>query len=183
MNVWRFLGASTVALWLIPEVRGFTEGSMFSHMLLQFPLLIISGACISGYVPQCFHQAWAKVDLMGLTSAVFASCVGTYWMIPAALDAALINPWADLVKYASWWCSGLVLFSAWERLSSAVRLFFFGNAAWMLASVGMLYLDAESRLCVNYRFDEQYATGVGLIINAVVMGMLAIVVRKSVDPG
>jgi hypothetical protein len=33
------------------------------------------------------------------------------------------------------------------------------NAAWMTTTAGLLYLDAEQQLCVNYLVDDQRATG------------------------
>lgn len=174
MSTWRWLGASAAALWLVPQIRYAVEAGMATHMLLQFPLLMASGACACGLLPTRLRAAWERVDAMGITSAILASSVGIYWMIPAALDSALLSPWVDVSKHLSWWLSGLALASAWARLGGVLRLFFFGNAGWMLASVGMLYHDAEARLCVNYRFDEQRATGIGLLIAAGLMGIVAL---------
>jgi len=174
MNKWRLLGALTAVLWWVPQSRFAVESSMATHMLLQFPLLMVSGACTAGMMERGLRATWERVDTMGLTSAIVVSCVGIYWMIPAALDAALVDPWTDALKHASWWMSGLVLSSAWSRLGSVLRLFFLGNAGWMLASVGMLYQDAQARLCVSYRFDEQQIAGTGLLIAAGLMGVVAV---------
>ena len=59
------------------------------------------------------------------------------------------------------------------RLGPVVAAFFLGNAAWMLATAGLLFHEAEVRLCVNYLVDDQVWTGTGLIAWALVLGGVA----------
>jgi hypothetical protein len=174
MSRWRVLGALSAASWLWPDLRHAVESNMTLHMLLQFPLLLLAGACAASLSPRGPHRAWARVDAHGLTSAVTVSCVAAYWMIPAALDAALLDPVVNLLKYASWWLGGAALASAWTRMRAGVRLFFLGNAGWMYASAGLMYQEAETRLCVSYLFDQQRWTGWGLVTVACLMGLAAV---------
>ena len=48
-------------------------------------------------------------------------------------------------------------------MSSVLRLFLLGGLAWMFATAGLLFAESEARLCVNYRLDEQAATGAALL--------------------
>jgi len=148
----------------------FIESRMSLHMLLEFPVLLAIGWWLARGRP---WPALARFDLQGLLSATLASCVFAFWMIPAALDLALLSGGFAAAKYASWIAAGALLAWSRERLSPVVAAFFLGNAAWMLATAGLLYRDAEAQLCVNYLVDDQLLTGAGLLAWALVLGGLA----------
>lgn len=148
------------------------ESRMSLHMLLEFPLLLALGWWLGRRWP----AAWlGRVDAQGLLGATVASCVFAFWMIPAALDLALLSGAMAAGKYASWIAAGALLAWGRERLSPVVAAFFLGNAVWMLATAGLLYRDAETQLCVNYLIDDQLVTGAGLLAWAFAMGALAAV--------
>lgn len=147
--------------------RHWVEGRMLPHMLLQFPWLMLAGAacaCAAAVWWPRLARVMGAVNRRGLLGVVMVSGVSGLWMVPAALDAALIDPLVAAAKYASWWLAGAALLSTWPRLVPAMRLFFIGNLAWMFATAGLLYADAEQRLCVNYLQDEQLWTGGALMI-------------------
>jgi hypothetical protein len=148
------------------------EGRMSLHMLLEFPALLALG----WWLGRRRRQPWpgfARIDGQGLLGATVASCVFAFWMIPAALDLALLSPGMAAAKYVSWIAAGALLAWGRERLSPVVAAFFLGNAAWMLATAGLLYRDGQTQLCVNYLIDDQLLTGAGLLAWAFVLGALA----------
>ncbi len=146
------------------------ESRMSLHMLLEFPALFGLGWWLGRRLP---WPALARIDAQGLLGATLASCVFAFWMIPAALDLALLSVAFAAAKYASWISAGALLAWGRERLSPVVAAFFLGNAAWMLATAGLLYRDAQTQLCVNYLIDDQLLTGAGLLAWAAALGALA----------
>ena len=179
-----------VLLW--PALRHGIESRMSLHMLLEFPLLFAAGwsasaLCLRRPRARPWLRAQRVMDWRGWTSATLASAVALVWMLPSALDAALLIPTVPAAKFASWWLAGWCLADAWRRMDAEVLLFFVGNAAWMMATAGLLYIDTPTRLCVNYLQDDQRHAGIGLVLLACALGVLAIrrVMRRvpRQDPG
>jgi hypothetical protein len=164
------------ALFAIDAVRQVVEGRMLLHMLLQFPLLAASGAAAAWLVARHAPRpasAWHRFDGDGLFAVLGALVVSSLWMLPVALDAAVLQSGVAAGKYASWWLAGAALRLSWHGLRPAMHLFLAGNLGWMLATAGLLYAEAEQRLCVSYRYDEQAWTGVGLCAAAVALFLQA----------
>ncbi len=158
--------ALTPLIFIVMPVRHTVESSMLLHMLVQFPLLLASGAASGRLLVAASasaRRAWTVIDHGGLLGMVILSAVSALWMVPAALDATLTEPGAAALKYTSWWLAGLALALSWRRMSDVLRLFLLGSLAWMFATAGLLFFDSEQRLCVNYRLDEQAATGMALL--------------------
>lgn len=172
------LAALPLLLWW-PALRFGVEARMSLHMLVEFPALVAAGwaACRlserhAGL--RRVHVLQSFFDWGGLSSVTFASGVAAVWMLPSALDAALMSGGVAAAKFASWWVAGWLLAASRRRMAPEVLLFFSGNLAWMLATAGMLYLDTPARLCVNYLQDDQRHTGTGLVLLAVVLGAVAL---------
>lgn len=164
-------------LW--PALRHGVESRMSLHMLGEFPALFIAGwsagRLCRGRLPA---RRWLRIqrllDWRGWTGAVLTSGVAWVWMLPSALDAALIWPTVAAAKLASWWLAGWLLADSWRRMDAEVLLFFVGNLAWMAATAGLLYIEAPVRLCVNYLQGDQRQAGIGLVMLALLLGALAI---------
>ncbi|MBX3679091.1 MAG: hypothetical protein KF710_02815 [Rhodocyclaceae bacterium] len=163
-------------LLLIPPLRHILEASMLTHMLVEFPLLFIAGWLAGGWLTHHRLPAGlpAVVDAHGLLGLALASCVGALWMIPSMLDLSLLDASVQASKYASWTLCGLLFRSSWKRAGPVVSAFFLGNTGWMLATAGLLYQEAQQRLCVSYLLDEQLITGRGLVALAILIGAFAI---------
>lgn len=164
--------ACSPLLLLIAPLRHALESSMLPHMLLEFPLLVLAGAAAATLLRE--HAAAAarlllRLDPRGSLGACLLLCCSAVWMVPTALDLALIDPRLAAVKLLSWWGSGLLLGSGGTRMSMTLRVFVIGNLVWMLASAGMLYESAPARLCVSYLQDEQIWTGRALIALALLL--------------
>lgn len=162
----------------VPIVGHGIESRMALHMLLEFPMLFASGFAAFRFVQSHLvirtREPLAVPDHLGIAGLTAASCIFAFWMIPAALDAALIDPRIAAVKYASWWIAGATTANSIQRASSEVLIFFYGNAAWMSATAGLLYVEATERLCVSYLFGDQATAGKGLIALAIAFGIFAV---------
>jgi hypothetical protein len=163
-------------LFFIEPIRYLVESRMATHMLLQFPLLVASGWMLAVAFPA--HNRWPRsfdaLDAHGLLGIGFASCVLAFWMIPTALDLAMLSEPVRWAKYASLWLTGLALHRSRERLNTELAVFFVGTLVWMMATVGLVYQTLPQRLCVSYLIDEQRWTGVGLVAAALLLGATAL---------
>jgi len=156
-----------------PAVRRWLEGRMSLHMGLELPLLLLCGWLMASAAPRRW-AAFERVDAGGLLAATIASCVLAVWMVPAALDWAVLAPAVAWLKYAMWTCAGALLHAARPRITPVIQAFFLANAAWMTTTAGLLYLDAEQQLCVNYLVDDQQVTGWALVGWGIALGAWAL---------
>ena len=153
-------------------LRHAIESRMALHMLVEFPLLLASGWAAARLAAR--HVPTDAFDALGLLGVAVVSCVSAFWMIPAALDLALLHEPMRWAKVASWVGAGALLARSAPRLGDEIAVFFLGNLAWMLATAGLLYREAEGRLCVSYLYDDQRWTGNGLVVLALALGALAL---------
>jgi hypothetical protein len=163
--------------WL--PLRHVVESQMTLQMLVEFPVLFGAGWCFQRLgtqqpIMRNTLRVLGFIDWRGWTGAVLAICVAMVWMVPSVLDAALLSSEAAAAKYLSWWLAGWVFAGSWCRMDPEVVLFFAGNLAWMMASAGMLYIDAPSQLCVNFLQDDQRYAGMGLVLLALALGGLCV---------
>lgn len=189
-RVWRLVLALLPLALLWPTLRHGVESRMSLHMLGEFPVLFIAGwsasrLCLVQPPARRWLRAQRLLDWKGWTGVVLTSGVALVWMVPSALDAALLWPTAAVVKLASWWLAGWLLADSWRRMDSEMLLFFVGNLAWMAATAGLLYIDTPARLCVSYLQDDQRHAGVGLVLLALLLGALALrqVMGNASRPG
>lgn len=150
----------------IPAVRGWFESHMTRHMLVQLPLITATGwllADFCGSGQKSCLRAWNAYGLPGLLLGLLAT---SFWMIPRAIDAARLLPWAEAAKFGSLLAAGAAFRYSWPLAGRIVQAFFLGNWCWMAAVVGLLYQDAPTRLCAVYLADEQINAGFWLVIVA-----------------
>ncbi len=159
-------------LLLLPAVRGELESRMSLHMAVELPGLLMLGWLLGSIAPGRWTVP-ARIDADGLFGATTASCVLALWMLPAALDMAVLDPGVGLIKYVLWIATGVLLRTARSRISPVIAAFFLVNASWMTATAGLLYLDAEQQLCVNYLIDDQQVTGWALLSWSVALAAIA----------
>jgi hypothetical protein len=155
---------------LVLFLRDWLEIDMTRHMLLEFPLLLIAGALVGHALDERFRTPIERCNRLGLLGFVFASLVLTYWMIPAALDAALLNGWVAAGKYASLVLGGVLLRSSFRVAPLPLQAFFVGNFAWMTATIGLIYQSAPQQLCLNYLPEAQWSAGEAIVAAAVIAG-------------
>lgn len=170
---------SNVLLWIaaalsvgVPALREWLELSMARHMLIEFPLLLAAGAAAAASITPRMHARVAPFDYLGLTGLTWFSLTLAYWMIPAALDAALAHGALAVTKYASLLAAGCALRISLAHAPIAMQAFFIGNCVWMTATVGLLYQELPQQLCLFYLQDAQVRAGEGLVGVAVIGGVV-----------
>lgn len=142
---------------------------MARHMLLQFPLLVLAGTALASSLPPRVRAACATINAHGLAGLLLCLLVSGFWMIPRALDQALLLPQMEFAKFATLLAAGGALQLSWRGAGTMIQTFFIGNWAWMTAVAGLLYQDVSARLCNAYLLDEQVVAGRGLVVLAVIM--------------
>src|SRR5690625_196561 len=111
-------GVLLFLLLAMPPVRLLLESYMLLHMLVQLPLLIISGMLIGDYLVKRFPGFFDKYDHNGIPGILLVYLVTMYWMIPRAMDEALLLPAVEIFKYISLpFLAGIALRNSWNRLN------------------------------------------------------------------
>lgn len=169
------LALSTIAAGALPPLRGWLEADMARHMLVQFPLLVAAGALLGASLPDRVRGRIAAFNAHGLAGFALFLLVTAFWMIPRALDEALLSPGIEIAKFASLVAAGAALPLSWRAAPPVVQAFFVGNWAWMSAAVGLLYTAAPARLCNFYLLDQQTVAGRGLVVLALLVPLAWIV--------
>lgn len=169
---------------------------MSLHMIVQIPLLVAGGVFAeqAWHAGRIGHAAapgasapptsdgraavWRPTsgrgirwsyNAYGIPGLLLVSLVGAGWMIPKALDDALVDWRVAAFKYLGLPVCGWLLRASVRRANVVIKLFFLGNFCWMSAIVGMVYLDQPIRLCNAYLQDDQDWAGRGLIALAIVL--------------
>jgi hypothetical protein len=168
----------------IPPLRSLIELSMFWHMVVQIPLLIVAGGLLMA-VSGRLEQAHAPVEwnLYGLSGFIFGLVVITYWMLPSAVDRAIVIPGADALKIVSLLCCGALLRHSVTRSPAVIQLFFLGNVIAMITWLGFYFIHTDLRLCNAYSLESQIRTGWGLVAMGplIFIGWLCMTFGKSPD--
>lgn len=162
-------GLAIVATVATPHARGLLEGSMFLHMLVQIPALVLAGYWLSAVLPSRLRQVLQSFNAYGVTGWALTSLVLGFWMLPRALDMAVADPAVDVAKFAVLLLVGLAIRLSLAVSGTVVQLFFLGNWAWMTATVGLLYVETPERLCNAYLSGDQTVTGYGLVLEALII--------------
>ncbi|MDT4854665.1 hypothetical protein FQZ97_889810 [compost metagenome] len=168
-----------VALAVLVALRPWMEATMGRHMGLELPLLFLIG-CWGGSAMGAHRlESWNAHGLPGL---LFAQCVLAFWMVPAALDVAILSAPMAMAKVASLVAAGAVAYLSWRTAGPVIQAFFVLYGIWMTFTVGMLYQTASIQLCSVYLADEQAAAGRATVFWAALalIGWLAGLIRVAV---
>jgi hypothetical protein len=152
--------------------RRWLEADMARHMLIEFPLLLVAGLATAKALPEGSVAFIIRFNRLGLAKFTFVSLTTAYWMIPAALDQALLSGPAAAAKYTSFLAAGMLLPVSFQAAPLAMQTFFVGNWVWMTATVGLLYQNTPQQLCVNYLIGTQLSAGEGLVAAALAIAAL-----------
>ena len=158
-----------LALLALPPARALLESSMSLHMLLQFPLLAVSGWLLAGALPHRFRAASERWNGYGITGLLAIALVSSVLMIPRVLDLALVDPRFEAAKWGALLTCGVAFRLSWKRAGLLVQGFFLGNVLPMTAVAGQLYQDSPLRLCNAYLLDDQVRLGQALVAVSVLI--------------
>lgn len=154
-----YVGTLLLSVLLTEQLRTTLEASMLTHMLLQFPLLIVAGVLLGQDVPAAALirlGAWNAHGIAGLS--LFVVVLGLA-MVPRLLDLVLVDARLEAIKVAALVLCGVALRFSWAQAGAVLQGFFLGNALPMMAITGWLYETSPARVCNAYRLDEQQVLG------------------------
>ncbi|HRP75128.1 MAG TPA: hypothetical protein PK725_05280 [Rhodocyclaceae bacterium] len=156
-------GALLAATWMLlatPAVRTWLETSMSVHMLVQIPLLAAIGIVAMRLLPGTTQNMLLAAAGGAIPCVLIATFASSYWMLPRAIDAVLVDPLAEAAKFVSLpLLVGAPLALAWRQLGLIGRGFVWTNFISMLAVLGWLYIVAPVRVCNSYALFEQERAG------------------------
>jgi hypothetical protein len=151
--------------------RQLIERSMFWHMAIQMPLLLLTGWFVAQRNAGVFkNRVIHYLNYEGITGMLIASFILAYWMLPLTIDQAVISYSADLTKIASLIFSGFLLQNAFAVSNRMVQLFFLGYSLAMLAGLGIYFITTDLRLCNAYSLESQILTGKALCFMSSTIG-------------
>lgn len=169
MRHWALPGVLCAALALFqPRL----EQSMILHMGLEIPLLFILGWLAANACGPGLAQKLAPWNMAGVPGLTFAIIVVSLWMVPSALDYAVLSAPVAIAKVASLVAAGMAAGLSWKPAGFIVQAFFTMNGFWMTFVVGLLYREAPQQLCSVYLEDEQALAGTAIMAWAVLGLML-----------
>ena len=173
-RAWPAVMAAGLAVALsVPPLRSIIELSMAWHMVFQMPLLVAAGALAARVLPERGLPAkWGSFNVFGLTGFMAAQGIIAYWMLPSAIDRAVVNPGFDVFKLFTLFVSGVLLCDAFQRAPMALQLFFIGYWVSMMCWLGIYFATTDLRLCNAYSLESQIATGWGLLCLGLLLGMV-----------
>lgn len=158
--------APGIALAALALLQPWLEQRMALHMAVELPLLFAVGwwvATLQGGMPAW----WRTLDVAGLPGFTAATAVTGFWMLPLALDAAVLSPVVGWTKVASLVAAGWLARQAFAHAHVAVQGFFVLGWVWMTGMAGVLYQEAPARLCSTYLQGDQAWAGLGLVMVAI----------------
>jgi hypothetical protein len=168
----------------VPPLRSVIEQSMAWHMVFQMPLLVLAGALAYFALPPRFGSGplanLSQFNHFGLTGFMAAQVIIAYWMLPMAIDRAVVQPPFDAIKLATLFASGVLLADAFKRAPSVLQLFFIGYWVSMMCWLGIYFATTDLRLCNAYSLQSQAATGWGLLVLGLLLGVVWVAVTGRV---
>ena len=172
-SAWHGPAAAGMLLLLsLPGARNFLEASMSSHMLLQFPLLLLAGCALAGSLPDRWVGRLNRWNGHGISGLLAVALVLAIAMIPRLLDMALVDIQIEVAKWLALVVGGAALRLSWRPAGVLVQGFFLGNVLPMTAVAGYLYESSPVRLCNAYLLEDQERLGQGLVWLAAAIGIL-----------
>lgn len=164
-------------LLIIPSVVTGLESIMFTHMLVQMPLLILSGWLIARFFQIRCPNFFEKYNSNGVPGIILFIIITMYWMIPRTMDEALLLNSIEVFKFVSLpLLAGIPLRDSWKKLDITGKSFVAFNYISMFALMGWLYIDSPIQLCNNYLETEQQNLGWGFI--AITAAMILYIVKS-----
>jgi hypothetical protein len=159
------------------------EHSMPRHMGIELPLLFIAGWAAAHVAGPRLVRSIASWNMAGIPGLLYSMLALSFWMVPAALDYAVLHGAFGVLKVASLVLAGLLTGVSWKAAGLIIQSFFALNWFWMTFGVGLLYREMPQQLCSVYLVDEQADAGLAMMGWAV-LGLalwISVVVKGTRD--
>lgn len=145
------------------------ESSLVTHIVVQMPLLALSGWLFAGssrpdIAPGHFNSGGAT----GLTLALF---IFAFWMLPRSVDGAVQTVAIEAAKFTTLPLAGAALAKSWPRLPVLAVAIVKANTISMLLFLGWFYSASPFRLCNNYLRSDQDVLGAAMILVATLLAL------------
>ena len=166
------LGAAGAIIVLCSVFRSALESDPVTHVLVQLPALAVAGwiAAATIITLPAVQRLATRYRFEALVVAGFTLA---YWMLPRTIDATLINPLVESLKFVSVPCLiGAPLALSWPKLPSLARGFIRANTLSMLGVLAFLYTHAPVRICNAYLQNDQERLGIGFLVVAAVLAFI-----------
>ncbi|MGS2724154.1 hypothetical protein ACVBEJ_10450 [Porticoccus sp. GXU_MW_L64] len=162
---WNLVLATVLGLLLFPLLASWLESRLFTHVLVEIPLLVFIGFMIGRRLSLPVRAVLLRVNAGGINGVLVASFVLAFWMIPRWLDASLGSPLVAWAKYLSLVVAvGIPLALSWPQMHVVARAVVKIEFLTMLFRLGWIYLISPQRLCNNYLLSDQVFLGQGCFV-------------------
>lgn len=157
--------ASLAALVLLasPAARHPLEARLATHMLVQLPLLVLVGVGVGSVTAAAARPHLRIWNGGGCTGLLVVLAIATFWMLPRAMDAALVDMRFEAGKFVSLPAAGVALAWSYPQANVLVKGLLNAHAVSALGVMGWAYLAAPVRLCNGYLAADQQQAGTGLL--------------------
>lgn len=166
-RIFRHWATPAVLLAALALFQPWLEASMTRHMGLELPLLFIVGWLIASVAGDRLVRVLEPWNLAGVPALTFSMLAMSVWMVPSALDYAVLSPVVAMTKVISMVLAGILARGSWGTAGLVIQAFFIMNWFWTTFVVGMLYREAPQQLCSVYLADEQAHAGMAMMAWAV----------------
>ena len=134
----------------LPFSRSWLEATLAGHVLVQMPLLALSGWLFGSALDPRLDRVlerWNRFGIAGFTVAIFTML---FWMVPRSIDSAVAYPEYEMFKFVSVPCAGAALALSLPRTHPLIAGVLKANVVSMLAVLAWVYTVAPVRLCNSY---------------------------------
>ena len=164
-------GAALIVLLALSPSRAWLEASLVGHVLVQMPLLALSGWLFGDAFAFRFDDVMGRWNQGGGAGLVLSIFTALFWMLPRSVDSAVQHAGYEALKFASVPCAGAALALSLQRTHALARGVLKANLVSMLGVLAWLYTASPVRLCNSYLRSDQEMLGAGMAFLAVVLSI------------
>src|SRR5690625_6899931 len=113
------------------------------HMHVEMSLLIDSGYLMVQLINNKYKRFFSAYNENGIPGILLVYFITMYWMIPRAMDEAIMLHTAETFKFISLpFLVGIFLYDSWPKFSDVRNSFLAFNYIPMLVIMAWLYIDS-----------------------------------------
>jgi hypothetical protein len=143
-------------------IHPWLEHTMARHMGLELPGLFMIGWFAARCAGDSLIKRTNAWNSQGLAGLLFALSATAFWMLPVALDLAVLKPGIGTAKVVTVVAAGFLVPLSWRPAGPVIQTFFVLNWFWMTLSAGLLYQQSPQQLCSVYLADQQVQAGASI---------------------